>query len=308
MLKSIKPHPPTMQAGFTLVELMVALVAGLLVVGAGVAMLSSAFGSNSSALRMTKMNQDLRGILNAISNDIQRAGGWAISPQVSEITTAADLQFSATSGTITVSSLATASVVPYPGFVAPLDSARLTGRVIKLVLPDAASPFTVRPYELTISAVPSSSSLTVTVTFPAGGTLPANSVRAGSWTILNPFRNITVDSNNCILFSYDLDADGALDTNERFGYRFDGTDAAIQTTTTATACTAGAAWQNITDENVLTINQFAINQTTTPTITVGQLTTQVREYSLALGGQLESDTTAQRNLRTVVQVRNHLVQ
>ncbi|MES2885829.1 MAG: prepilin-type N-terminal cleavage/methylation domain-containing protein [Pseudomonadota bacterium] len=311
-----RAQSPARQTGFTLVETMVAMVAGLLVVGAGVAMLSSTFGSNSSALRMTRMNQDLRGILNAINYDIGRAGAWGLATQVAQASSEADLQFSGTTGTITASALKRSSAVPYEGFATPMDATALTGLTLILIIPNASSVAT--RYELSIAGVTSTTSLSLTI--PSGVTLPSLQVRAGSWAILNPFRPITVGGGNCILFSYDLDTDGVFDANERFGYRFDSTDGAIESTTTATSCTAGSAWENVTDENVLQISDFAVAQVSTPVVAVltsnppsptppaTLLSTQVREYSVALSGQLRSDAAAQRNLRTVVGVRNHLVE
>ncbi len=307
MLKTTPLRRRSAASGFTLVEMMVALVAGLLVVGAGISMLSSTFGSNASALRMTRMNQDLRGLMNAISYDITRAGAWGIAAQITEASSAADLQFSATTGTITASALKRGSALPYTGFTAPLNAATLNGQTLIMLIPNSAGVTT--RYSLTVSAVASSSSLTLVI--PSGVTLPASTVRAGSWTILNPFRTISVVGGNCILFSYDLDLDGVLDTAapgaELFGYRLDTTENAVEGTTTSASCTAGN-WENVTDPESLNISQFTLTQVTTPTVLVGPLSTQVREYTINLGGRLVSDTGATRALRNVAVVRNHWVQ
>ncbi len=295
------------QSGFTLVEMMVAITAGLIVVAAGVAMLSSTFGSNSSALRMTRMNQDLRTILHAISYDITRAGGWSLAPLVTELTAAADLSLSAATGTVTATALRRGTTnTTYAGFNSPLNATTLNGRTLIMLMPNAAGVTT--RYDLTVSAVASSSTLTLVI--PAGVTLTGTKIRAGTWTLASPFSGITLSAgNDCILFSYDLNNNGVRDTSsEQFGYRFDATNNAIDATTSDTSCTTGSGWENITDEDVLTINQFTITQITTPLVAVGQLNTQVREYSVALGGRLKSDATAQRNLRNVASVRNHLVQ
>jgi prepilin-type N-terminal cleavage/methylation domain-containing protein len=62
------------QAGFSLVEMMVALVAGLIVVGAVITFLMSSFKSNSDFVRSTRLTQELRNTLDLVSRDLQRAG------------------------------------------------------------------------------------------------------------------------------------------------------------------------------------------------------------------------------------------
>ena len=47
------------QRGFTLVELMIGLLVGLVVVGGSLAMFVSTLNSSSSTLKMSKLNQDL---------------------------------------------------------------------------------------------------------------------------------------------------------------------------------------------------------------------------------------------------------
>jgi len=59
--------------GFSLVELMVALVAGLVVVGAVLALVVSIMESNRETLQATRLNQELRATLAVIANDLRRA-------------------------------------------------------------------------------------------------------------------------------------------------------------------------------------------------------------------------------------------
>lgn len=60
--------------GFSLVELMIALVAGLLVVGAVLAFTLSSLRSNSEYIRATRLTQELRTTLNFVSDELRRAG------------------------------------------------------------------------------------------------------------------------------------------------------------------------------------------------------------------------------------------
>lgn len=61
--------------GFTLVEMMVALVLGLLVVTAALAFIFSLIRANSETVLSTRLNQELRGTMALIANDLRRARG-----------------------------------------------------------------------------------------------------------------------------------------------------------------------------------------------------------------------------------------
>lgn len=59
--------------GFTLVELMVALVLGLIVSGAVVVFVVSILKSNRQTILTTRLNQELRATLSVVANDLRRA-------------------------------------------------------------------------------------------------------------------------------------------------------------------------------------------------------------------------------------------
>lgn len=65
---------PTHTDGFSLVELMVALAAGLIVSVALVAFLMSSFKSNSEYVQSTRLTQELRTSLDTVTRDLRRAG------------------------------------------------------------------------------------------------------------------------------------------------------------------------------------------------------------------------------------------
>jgi Tfp pilus assembly protein PilW len=62
------------QAGFSLIEMMVALVAGMIVVAAVIAFMMSSFSSNADYVRSTRLTQELRNTLDLAVRDLQRAG------------------------------------------------------------------------------------------------------------------------------------------------------------------------------------------------------------------------------------------
>jgi prepilin-type N-terminal cleavage/methylation domain-containing protein len=67
-------HPSAAARGFTLVELMIALVAGLLVSGAVLAFFLPSMRSNGEYVQSTRLTQDLRNTLDLITRDVRRAG------------------------------------------------------------------------------------------------------------------------------------------------------------------------------------------------------------------------------------------
>jgi len=61
-------------AGFTLVELMVAMVLGLIVIGAVLALVLSMIRSNNQTIQATRLTQELRATAAVITSELQRAG------------------------------------------------------------------------------------------------------------------------------------------------------------------------------------------------------------------------------------------
>lgn len=64
----------TRQKGFSLVELMIAIVIGLIVAGAGISLLVNTADTDFDALKITRLNQELRAVMNLMVRDIRRAG------------------------------------------------------------------------------------------------------------------------------------------------------------------------------------------------------------------------------------------
>ena len=60
--------------GFTLVELLIASVLGMLVVGGIITVFATTVRFNSDNLQMVRLNQELRGVMSLISRDLRRAG------------------------------------------------------------------------------------------------------------------------------------------------------------------------------------------------------------------------------------------
>ena len=75
-MSGLKRKSPTAarQRGFSLVELMIALAAGLIVSGAAIAFLMSSFRSNGEYVISTRLTQELRNTLDLVTRDLRRAG------------------------------------------------------------------------------------------------------------------------------------------------------------------------------------------------------------------------------------------
>lgn len=69
-------NSPQKQTGLNLIELMIAMLLGLIVVGVTIGILVSAIKSSSDTIKMTRLNQELQAIMTLMSKDIRRAGYW----------------------------------------------------------------------------------------------------------------------------------------------------------------------------------------------------------------------------------------
>ncbi|MED5510774.1 MAG: prepilin-type N-terminal cleavage/methylation domain-containing protein [Pseudomonadota bacterium] len=72
MLRKSKPSPQNQ--GFTLIELMIAILLAAIVIGATMAFLFSTVKSNIENIKMTRMNQELRAVMTLMTDEIKRAG------------------------------------------------------------------------------------------------------------------------------------------------------------------------------------------------------------------------------------------
>lgn len=61
-------------SGFTLIELMVALVLGLVVVGGVMAVFINTYQANAQNIKAVRLNEEMRAIVSMMSRDIRRAG------------------------------------------------------------------------------------------------------------------------------------------------------------------------------------------------------------------------------------------
>lgn len=65
--------------GFTLVELMISLVIGLLISAAGLTMFVNTADTDFDQIKMTRLNQELRAVMSLMTRDIRRTGYYGIA-------------------------------------------------------------------------------------------------------------------------------------------------------------------------------------------------------------------------------------
>ncbi len=61
--------------GFTLIELMVALVLGLVVIGGVMGVFISTYQANAQNIKAVRLNEEMRAVMSMITRDVRRAGG-----------------------------------------------------------------------------------------------------------------------------------------------------------------------------------------------------------------------------------------
>lgn len=64
------------QTGFTLIELMISLVVGLIIVAATISIYVATTKSSSDTIKAARLNHDLESVMGIMVNDIRRAGYW----------------------------------------------------------------------------------------------------------------------------------------------------------------------------------------------------------------------------------------
>lgn len=74
--------------GFTLIELMVALVLGLVVVGGVMGVFMSTYQANAQNIKAVRLNEELRAVMSLITRDLRRAGMRDLAWQPSLLGTA----------------------------------------------------------------------------------------------------------------------------------------------------------------------------------------------------------------------------
>lgn len=158
----------------------------------------------------------------------------------------------------------------------------------------------------------------------------------------NPFVQTTTDlaapGTGCILFSYDANGNGTVDTSDFFGFKLTGSAASMRFGGTSASngvnCSAvGGSWESITDPNTIIVDSltFAIayqcmnaqtgsSSSTQPCSTGNAVYTaamaassksdliEIRDVTISLVGHHKDDTLTTMSLSQSVRVRNDRIQ
>jgi type II secretory pathway component PulJ len=307
------------QSAFTLIELMVAITLSLFVIGVTATVYMTTFAANERNLKSTRLNQELRAIMNLATSDLRRAGHWGFGANLAASTFSQDLSLSsAAPGAVNI----TGTV---PSIFTEL------GKTVALKM---APPMTLR-----FVAVPGSTALrgTATITDPATASitlqdaLPQTRIPAGAWTLLEQNFN-RIDIVNaagnlvgpggvgvCVLYLADLNGDGLVTSNpmggerdERLGFRINTADGSFERLSLTSGqvmgtadCMTNGRWEKLSDEQAVEITAFEVtNRSAIRGPFYVNLQVDLREIQLSVRGRLRGDISVERQLTQVVKLRN----
>ena len=284
------------QRGFSLVELLVSLATGLFLLAGVMGIFSATLSSQGSVLKATRLNQELRNIMDLISRDVRRAGYWGFASATGQ--PEGTLTLSGTSGSITV----TSSGTPF--------GALGSGVIGRTLMTDYGAA--------TITAYTNPSTVSATVTH----TFSSTTINEGGWMLSNLFTESANDltaSGSCIQYTYDRNGDSAIDANERFAFRLNsGVVQMYPGSGTAPVCASVAGtWEDLSSDSI-TITTLTFSAADTECINLsagatdcgastpasGDVLTYIREVDMTITGELASDSSVSRSLTETVRLRN----
>lgn len=239
----------TGRAGFTLVQLMIGMVIGLVVLGGAIALFGSLRGGGTETSRQMRLTYHLREALDLVAREARRSGYWSQAGRTQLPTCV--LAPGAVSGS-GVGFATTAT--PFPS------AAESVGYYL------AGNGGVAR-----ITNWLSTSQVEGDVITPFASTA---SIASGSWVLrMNPFtlggNDLSVQEGGaCLTYTYDVNGDTVVDDAERFGFRL--RDGVVQMRiggSGPSTCTDGT-WEPVTD----------------PALAVTALAFQVSAVSIDLDG------------------------
>lgn len=301
------------QAGFSLIELMIAIALGLVLVTGVVYVTSAVTRTNVDTLRTTRLEQELRGVLLMLNRDLKRAGYYANSGNVLLCSSNSAYTLSATSGSSITATLSA-------GNGACSSMGVQTGDMLMSITGIGSGTITTSC--ATISAVSGTTLTMAAAACPGAGSavaFPSTTLESGAWTLVKNGSTILVANapgdgdaeNDCVTYGYDLNNNGTIGTAEVFGFRYSPSDESIETLSangSLTSCSTGT-WVKQTDESGIRITDLDIVQTDQTNSTTN-LNVTMRELEITVSGALAIDpgtTPVTRTYSQTVKVRNDLL-
>lgn len=281
-----------LHAGFTLVQVMVGLVIGLVVFGGAIALFGVMSGSGTEATRLVRLTYHLREAIELMAREGRRAGYWGQGGR-SQLP-----RCSLTPGATSGSGVSfTATATPFPS-AAESEGYYLAGngglaRITRWLATGQVEGDVITPFASTAAIGP------------------------GSWVLrVNPFtlagNDLSVqESGACLTYAYDVNADAVVDDGERFGFRL--RDGAVQMRiggSGPSTCTDGA-WVAVTDSAVrVTALAFQVSSVTIDLDgdAAGSATLMQRLLTIRLTGEIADDPGNPLTLERQVRLRNDVLQ
>ncbi|ANX03029.1 PilW family protein [Immundisolibacter cernigliae] len=106
MRQNLRARPQRARsAGFTLIELMVSLVLGLVVIGGVMGVFMSTYQANAQNIKAVRLNEEMRAVMSLMTRDIRRAGVRTLAWQPSLLGSDNPFSTAPTAGMWTVSNM-----------------------------------------------------------------------------------------------------------------------------------------------------------------------------------------------------------
>ncbi len=230
------------QKGFTLIEIMLSLLLGIIVIGGALSIYILTIKGSSDTVKSARLNYDRDFAMQFMINDIRRAGYWG-------------------------------------------------GAVAGSVATD--NPFI--------------------------------NTTATNIQLLDPIVILGTTFYRCILYTYDADADAAVNNGEFFGFKLDSNTIKSSSADTVDAvANCGATdsrWMDILDSDQIEItsltfsnsNYKCLNTSTSPDqlcstgISIGDMAVETRQIDITLIGRVKNDNSVTKTLTGTVKVRNNRI-
>lgn len=149
-------------------------------------------------------------------------------------------------------------------------------------------------------------------------TLMANDIRrSGGWgnaisglgaAAANPFSTVTTPTTSCILYSYDMNENGTLEStvtmDERFGFLLHGGAVKMRNGVAGYNCTDSASWAGVTDPKTVRVTDLNFSLSTINAPTVGGHSVSIREVTITLTAELVNDPSVNQTLTQSVRIPN----
>ncbi len=277
--------------GFTLVQLMIGIVVGLIVLGGAIALFATLRGSGAEANRQLRLSYHLREALDLIAREARRSGYWRLADRTQLPTgTLTPGAASGSSVTFTVTAATFSSALESVGYYLAGNSgvARVTNWLSTIqVEGDVATAF--------------------------ASTAP---IAGGSWVWrMNPFtlsgNDLSVqESGACLTYTYDTNGDAVVDDAERFGFRL--RDGVVQMRiggSGPSTCTDGT-WEPVSDPAlVVTALAFQVSTVSIDLDGAGPASARLdqRQLTVQIAGRDAVDSDIQLGLQQTLRLRNDVL-